>query len=89
MEEIILRLGALYSASSDDWYSVKEEVIELLGVLLAMQGQKFNDKEIHLMRDGEYIQAIKAYRDRTYLTLKDAKAAVDKYMEMHQIPKKR
>lgn len=38
------------------------------------------------MRDGEYI---KAYRDRTYLTLKDAKAAVDKYMEMHQIPKKR
>ena len=61
-------------------------MIELLGVLIAIQQQKFNDKEIHLMRDGEYI---KAYRDRTYLTLKDAKAAVDKYMEMHQIPKKR
>ncbi|TXH08395.1 MAG: hypothetical protein E6R03_18305 [Hyphomicrobiaceae bacterium] len=89
MEQVILRLGALYSASGEDWYNVKEEVIELLGVLIAIQQQKFNDQEIYLMRDGEYIQAIKAYRDRTLLTLKDAKAAVDKYMEMHQIPKKR
>ena len=43
--------------------------------------------EIALARQPEFIQAIKAYRGRTGLGLKESKEAVERYLDKHNLPK--
>ncbi len=82
MEELIVKLAALYynTGSGDDWYNVKIELLDCMDYIERTLKDKFNDREIYMMRDGEFIGAIKAYRERTGMNLAEAKRKVQNYM---------
>lgn len=80
MEDVILKLAELYKMSGEDWYKIKEEMLDVMDHMLKELGTRFNDKEIYFMRDGELINAIKALRERTGLGLREAKIMCQNYM---------